>query len=51
MAQNKNTSSKKQSKSSLSNSIVDYKYNPRVETPDPKATTNKASEQENKSGS
>lgn len=34
----KNTSSKKTGKSSVS----DYKYSPRVETPNPKATKNKA---------
>ncbi|MDF2942746.1 MAG: hypothetical protein K0S01_1604 [Herbinix sp.] len=37
-----NTSSKKTGKSSTSDNIVDYKYSPKVETPNPKSTTNKA---------
>ncbi len=36
-----NTSSKKQGKSSVSNSITDYRHNPKVETPNPKATSDK----------
>lgn len=42
MSESKNTSSKKQGKSSVSDSVKDYKYNPKVETPNPKATENKA---------
>jgi len=38
----KNTSSKKTGKSSTSDNVVDYKYGPKVETPNPKATSNKA---------
>ncbi|MHB8129549.1 MAG: hypothetical protein ACYDEX_11175 [Mobilitalea sp.] len=37
-----NTSSKKTGKSSTSENIVDYKYSPRVENPNPKSTTNKS---------
>jgi hypothetical protein len=37
----KNTSSKKTGKSSVSNETKDYKYSPKVETPNPKATENK----------
>lgn len=44
MKNSKNTSSKKQGKSSNSDSFVDYKYSPRVETPNPKAVSNKTSE-------
>ncbi len=40
MSDTKNTSSKKQGKSSVSN---DYKYSPRVETPNPKATNKRPS--------
>lgn len=43
----KDTSSKKQGKASTSsNATSDYKYSPRVETPNPKAT-NKTTKQEN----
>ncbi len=38
----KNTSSKKTGKSSTSDNIVDYKYSPKVETPNPKSTTDKS---------
>lgn len=44
MGSMKNTSSKKTGKSSVSNNTSDYKYNPKVETPNPKATTNKVSD-------
>lgn len=44
----KNTSSKKQGKSSVSDNISDYKYSPKVETPNPKAVSNKASENRGK---
>jgi hypothetical protein len=37
MSGNKNASSKKQGKSSISDKVVNYKYSPRVETPNPKA--------------
>lgn len=46
MSNSKNTSSKKTGKSGISNNVVDYKYNPRVETPNPKATTNKTTNRE-----
>lgn len=39
---NKNTSSKKQGKNSVSNNVTDYKYSPNVDTPNPKAATDKA---------
>lgn len=38
MSNSKDTSSKKQGKSSVSD---DYKYSPRVENPNPKSTTDK----------
>jgi hypothetical protein len=38
----KNTSSKKTGKSNISDNTVDYKYSPRVENPNPKASENKA---------
>ena len=38
----KNTSSKRTGKSGSSEDVVDYKYNPRVENSNPKATTNKS---------
>lgn len=41
MNNSKDTSSKKQGKSSASNEVSDYRYHPKVETPDPKAATNK----------
>jgi hypothetical protein len=41
MNESKNTSSKKQGKSSASNDVSNYRHNPKVETPDPKAATNK----------
>ena len=41
MSSSKNTSSKKQGKSSVSDKASNYTYSPKVETPDPKATTNK----------
>lgn len=44
----KDTSSKKQGKSSVSNGVSDYTYNPRVENPNPKATTNNISKEEKK---
>jgi hypothetical protein len=44
----KNTSSKKTGKSSASEHVVDYKYSPRVETPDPKGATNNAPAQGSK---
>ncbi len=33
------TSSKKQGKSSVTNSVTDYRHSPKVETPNPKATS------------
>lgn len=42
MSKIKDLSSKKQGKSSVSNKATNYTYSPKVETPDPKATTNKA---------
>ncbi|MDF2513453.1 MAG: hypothetical protein K0S04_3319 [Herbinix sp.] len=39
MSNSKNTSSKKQGKSSVSDKANNYTYSPKVETPDPKATT------------
>jgi hypothetical protein len=39
---NKNTSSKNTGKSSATDNVVDYKYSPRVETPNPKGATNNA---------
>lgn len=44
MSRSKNSSSKNSSKNSVSNNVTDYKYSPRVETPNPKATTNKKSD-------
>lgn len=44
----KNTSSKKTGKSSVSDGMSDYKYNPRVETPNPKAESNKLSDKGSK---
>ena len=41
MSKSKDISSKKQGKSSASNKASNYTYSPKVETPDPKATTNK----------
>jgi len=38
----KNTSSKKTGKSSVSDNAKDYVYSPKVETPNPKATSNKS---------
>jgi hypothetical protein len=41
---NKNTTSKDtEAKNKNINGITDYRYDPRVETPDPKAAKNKAS--------
>lgn len=48
MNNSKNTSSKKTGKSSVTDNFVDYKYNPRVESPDPKSTTNNAPTQGSK---
>ncbi|HWT75844.1 MAG TPA: hypothetical protein VN258_14160 [Mobilitalea sp.] len=48
MSNSKDTSSKKQGKSSVTDSAVDYKYSPKVETPNPKASTNKASDNRTK---
>lgn len=48
MSNIKNTSSKKQGKSSVSDNTSDYKYNPGVETPNPKAASNKATDNRNK---
>ncbi len=42
MDSSKNTSSKKQGKSSVTDNTSDYKYSPRVENPNPKAAKNKA---------
>jgi hypothetical protein len=42
MSNSKDVSSKKQGKSSVSDKANNYTYSPKVETPDPKATTNKA---------
>lgn len=42
MSNSKNVSSKKQGKSSVSDNVDNYKYSPKVETPNPKATKNKA---------
>jgi hypothetical protein len=39
---NKNTSSKKTGNSRTSDNVVDYKYSPRVENPNPKSTTSKS---------
>lgn len=47
METNKNTSSKKQGNSSVSDNFLDYKYHPKVETPNPKAT-NKANDSNSK---
>jgi hypothetical protein len=44
----KNTSSKKQGKSSVSNKVTDYEYSPRVENPNPKAASGKATDREGK---
>lgn len=44
MSNSKDTSSKKQGKSSVSNEVTDYKYSPRVENPNPKATSDKTSD-------
>lgn len=48
MSKIKDTSSKKQGKSSVSDNVSNYKYNPKVETPNPKAATNKTSDSSNK---
>jgi hypothetical protein len=48
MSSMKNTSSKKTGKSSVSDGMSDYKYSPRVETPNPKATSNKVSDKGSK---
>ncbi|HHV13775.1 MAG TPA: hypothetical protein GXX75_26255 [Clostridiales bacterium] len=50
MDSSKNTSSKKQGKSSVSDKAYDYTYSPKVEPPDPKATSNKAPSSGNKRG-
>lgn len=42
MGNTENKSSKKQGKSSATDSVTDYKYSPRVANPDPKASQNKA---------
>lgn len=47
MSNSKNTSSKKQGKSSVSNAVTDYKYSPKVENPNPKAASNKSSDSRN----
>jgi hypothetical protein len=47
MSNEKNTSSKKQGKSSVSDNTSNYKYNPGVENPNPKAS-NKATDNRNK---
>lgn len=38
----RDTSSKKQGKSSVTNSVTDYRHSPKVETPNPKATSTRA---------
>ena len=38
----RDTSSKKHGKSSVSNSVTDYRHSPKVEPPNPKATSGKA---------
>lgn len=48
MSSMKNTSSKKTGKSSVSDGMSDYKYNPKVETPNPKAASNKVSDKGSK---
>ncbi len=40
MRKTKNTSSKKAGKNSFTNNVSDYKYEPQVETPNPKAASN-----------
>ncbi|MDD3173700.1 MAG: hypothetical protein PHF63_08580 [Herbinix sp.] len=42
MNNSKKSSSKNTGKSSFSNNTTDYKYSPNVETPNPKATTDKS---------
>lgn len=48
MNNNKSTSSNKNSKNSITNNTSNYKYSPKVETPNPKAVSNKSSEQSSK---
>ncbi len=42
MSNSKDVSSKKQGKSSASNGVSNYRYSPKVETPNPKASQNKS---------
>jgi hypothetical protein len=48
MNNSKNTSSKKTGKNSVTDNFVDYKYNPKVETPNPKSASNNAPAQGSK---
>lgn len=51
MSNTKNTSSKTQGKSRVSDNTTDYKYSPKVENPNPKAAKNKAPSEVNNHGS
>lgn len=48
MGNHKNTSSKKQGNNNTTDNTTDYRYSPKVETPDPKAVRNKTTDKESK---